>query len=196
MSRHLDHRQASAVSECSGGPISRGHGVPFYLAATRRIHGLALWMPPDCDFVARQRARDAAFAISRLTGRGVDVPVAPRDDEARPLATHPDRWLRRSRGWVTAFPAIHERLRTLDLGGSRALVPSRRSVGAGGLSVGAHAAGPRGARPGARGSEPVRQTCPALLACRAPVRASRSGTGRDRFRTTARLRALRTGRLK
>ena len=35
MSRHLDYRQASAVSECSGGPISSGHGVPFHLAATR-----------------------------------------------------------------------------------------------------------------------------------------------------------------
>ena len=31
MSRHLDYRQASAVSECSGGPISSGHGVPFIL---------------------------------------------------------------------------------------------------------------------------------------------------------------------
>ena len=34
MSRYLDYRQASAVSECSGGPISSGHGVPFHLAAT------------------------------------------------------------------------------------------------------------------------------------------------------------------
>ena len=80
-----------------------------------RIHGLALWMPPDSDLDARQRARDAAFAISRLKGRGVEVSVAPRDGEARPLATHPDRWLRRSRGWVTACPAIHERRRKLDL---------------------------------------------------------------------------------
>ncbi len=54
------------------------------------IHGLALWMPPDCGPVVRQRARDAAFAIRRLTGRSVDVFVAPREDEARPLAIHPD----------------------------------------------------------------------------------------------------------
>ena len=80
-----------------------------------RIHGLALWLPPGCDSTARQMARDAAFGIRRLTGRGVDVSVAPRDQEARPRAAHPDRWLRRSRGWATAFPAIHERRRTLDL---------------------------------------------------------------------------------
>ncbi len=101
----------------SGYEIARYLALPDvgYRWSRGRIHGLALWMPPDSDFVARQRARDAAFAIRQLTGRGVDVSVAPRNDEARPLATHPDRWLRRSRGWVTACPAIHERRRTLDL---------------------------------------------------------------------------------
>ena len=100
-----------------------GYEIARYLAlpdvgyqwSRGRIHGLALWMPPACDFNARQMARDAAFAIRRLTGRGVDVSVGPRDEEARPLAAHPNRWLRRSRGWATAFPAIHERRRTLDL---------------------------------------------------------------------------------
>ena len=80
-----------------------------------RIHGLALWMPPGCDDIVRQRARDATFAVSRLIGSGVDVSVTPREDEALPFAAHPKRWLRRSRAWVTAFPAIHERRRTLDL---------------------------------------------------------------------------------
>ena len=100
-----------------------GYEIARYLAlpdvgfrwSRGRVHGLALWMPPGCDTVARQRAREAAFAIGRLTGRGVDVSIAARDDDRRPLATHPDRWLRRSRGWVTAVPAIHERRRTLDL---------------------------------------------------------------------------------
>ena len=100
-----------------------GYEIARYLAlpdvgfrwSRGRVQGLALWMPPGCDGVARRRARDAAFAIRRLTGRGVDVSVAPRDDDVRPPATHPDRWLRRSRGWVTAVPAIHERRRTLDL---------------------------------------------------------------------------------
>ena len=80
-----------------------------------RIHGLALWVPPGCDFTVSQMARDAAFAIRRLTGPGVDVAVAARDDEKRPFAAHPDRWLRPSKRWATALPAIHERRRTLDL---------------------------------------------------------------------------------
>ena len=101
----------------SGYEIARYLALPDvgYRWSRGRIHGLALWMPPDSDVAARQRARDAAFAIRRLTGRGVDVSVVPRDGEARPLASRPDRWLHRSRGWVTACPAIHERRRPLDL---------------------------------------------------------------------------------
>ena len=79
------------------------------------IHGLALWMPPRSDSVVRLRARDAAFAVKRLTGRGIDVSVAPRDNEQRPVAAHPNRWNRPAHGWATAFPAIHERRRALDL---------------------------------------------------------------------------------
>ena len=80
-----------------------------------RIHGLALWLPPGTDPAVRRMARDAAGSIRRLSGRGVDVAVAPRDDEERPVAAHPDRWLRASHGWATAVPAIHERRRPLDL---------------------------------------------------------------------------------
>ena len=80
-----------------------------------RIHGLALWLPPGCDATVRRMARDAAFSVRRLRGRGVDVAVVPRDDEERPVAAHPDRWLRASHGWATAVPAIHERRRRLDL---------------------------------------------------------------------------------
>ena len=101
----------------SGYEIGRYLALPDvgYRWSRGRIHGLALWLPPASDRTARQHAREAAFAIRRLTGRGVDVSVAPRDEEARPLANRPDRWLRRSHGWVTACPAIHERRRTLDL---------------------------------------------------------------------------------
>lgn len=80
-----------------------------------RIHGLALWMPPGCDSTVRQRAGDAALAVQRLTGRGVDVSVVPRQGEDRPFAASPKRWTGRSRCWVTAFPAIHERRGVLDL---------------------------------------------------------------------------------
>ena len=101
----------------SGYEIARYLALPDvgYQWSRGRIHGLALWLPPASDSAVRQRARDAALAIRQLTGRGVDVDVAPRDEEARPLASRPDRWLHRAREWVTAFPAIHERRCPLDL---------------------------------------------------------------------------------
>lgn len=100
-----------------------GYEIARYLAlpdvgferSRGRVHGLALWLPPGYEATARRTARDAAVAIRRLTGRGVDVAVAPRDDEPRPFAAHPDRWLRPSFGWATAVPAIHERRGRLDL---------------------------------------------------------------------------------
>ena len=101
----------------------RGYEIARYLAlpdigyrhSRGRIHGLALWLPAGCDGATRQKARDAAHAIRRLAGNGIDVTVAPRGDGAKPVATNPTRWLRSSRRWVTAFPAVHERHRPLDL---------------------------------------------------------------------------------
>lgn len=83
--------------------------------AKGRIHGLALWLPPSSDSVIRRRSGDAARAINRLAGPGVEAEVVPRGGERRPWAAHPERWCPASRRWVTAFPAIHERRRTLDL---------------------------------------------------------------------------------
>ena len=74
-----------------------------------RIHGLALWLPRDADEATRGKVREAAFAVHVLKGLGVEVAVFPREDEPRPWAAHPRRWLRQSRGWATAFPAVHER---------------------------------------------------------------------------------------
>ena len=100
-----------------------GYEIARYLAlpdvgyrwSRGRIHGLALWVPAGCESIVLQMARDAAFAVRRLTGQGIDVSVAPRGDDSRPFAACPDRWLRPSRGWVTALPAIHERRHPLDL---------------------------------------------------------------------------------
>ena len=86
-----------------------------YPRSRGRIHGLALWLPPGCETVARQRAGDAALAVRRLTGRGLELRVTPRDNEQRPRAAHPVRWTQSSRCWATAFPALHERRRHLDL---------------------------------------------------------------------------------
>ena len=75
-----------------------------------RIHGLALWLPPGSDRRERRQARDAAWAIDTLVGRGIEVSVEPRHgDERRPWAANPRRWQGPSATWVTAFPVIHER---------------------------------------------------------------------------------------
>ncbi len=123
LSKHQDlHGTPPAVLH-GHGFSGTGYEIARYLAlpdvgyprSRGRVHGLALWVPPGCELMARRTARDAAVSIRRLVGRGIDVAVAPRDDEARPVAARPGRWLRRSRRWGTAVPAIHERRRRLDL---------------------------------------------------------------------------------
>lgn len=101
----------------SGYDLARFLALPDvgYERSRGRIHGLALWLPAASDPVVRASARDAAFAVRRLTGRAVDVAVAPHNEERRPFAANPARWTRASRAWTTAFPAIHERRGTLDL---------------------------------------------------------------------------------
>ena len=111
-------------------PVLHGHGyegrgfdLARYLAlpdvgfprSRGRIHGLALWLPPDCAADLRSRAAEAAHSIRRLTGADVNVEVNPWTGETRPVASKPARWTRNSRCWVTAFPALHERRVELDL---------------------------------------------------------------------------------
>ena len=110
-------------------PLLHGHGfkqkgyeLARYLAlpdvgggwSRGRLHGLALWLPPGTDASTQRKARDAAMDLRRLSGRGVDVSVAPGSSEDA-WAADPSRWCRPSKTWVTAIPAIHERRRTLDL---------------------------------------------------------------------------------
>ena len=80
-----------------------------------RIHGLALWLPPTAAPETVRRAREAARSVSRLTGAGIDVAVAPWDGEVRPVAVTPRRWVKSSERWVTAFPALFERHGQLTL---------------------------------------------------------------------------------
>ena len=111
-------------------PILHGHGFKHkgfdlarYLAlpdvghprSRGRIHGLALWLPPGVESAVRAHASEAARSIRQLTGRGLHVGVRPWMSEARPLAATPRRWTRTARGWVTVFPAVHERRVSLDL---------------------------------------------------------------------------------
>ena len=114
-------------------PILHGHGfsgngyeLARYLAlpdvgfkwSRGCIHGLALWLPSAADGRLRKRARDAALAIRRISGNGIDVLVARtdvRDKKDRPLAANPWRWEKESIRWATAFPAVHERRCRLNL---------------------------------------------------------------------------------
>ncbi len=101
----------------------KGYEIARYLAlpdvgfrrSRGRIHGLALWLPADSDQVERRRCRDAALAVRRLAGRGLDISVSPHDDEQGPWAANPKRWVAMSKRWATAFPALHERRGDLDL---------------------------------------------------------------------------------
>ena len=102
----------------------RGYEIARYLAlpdvgyrwSRGLIRGLALWLPPGSDSTVRRRACDAALATRHLSGYGVDVRVTQAGDEPRRIAaTERQRWCRPSLRWATAFPAIHERRRALDL---------------------------------------------------------------------------------
>ena len=123
LSRHqMMHGEPPAVLH-GHGFNSNGYDLARFLAlpdvghphSRGRIHGLALWLPPGCDAVLRRRARGAALSVRRLTGRGLDVSVRPWDNEQRPRSATPARWTRSARCWVTAFPALHERHRRVDL---------------------------------------------------------------------------------
>ena len=123
LSKHQEiHGEPPAVLHGHGFG-DKGYEIARYLAlpdvgyprSRGRIHGLALWLPQGSDPVERQRCRDAALAVRRLTGRGVDASVSSHYGEERPSAANPKRWTALSQGWATAFPAIHERRGDLRL---------------------------------------------------------------------------------
>ena len=117
LSRHQRmHGEPPAILH-GHGFMRSGYDLARYLAlpdvgfahSRGRIHGLALWLPPESDRVQHQTARDAAVAIDTLVGRGIETRVEPRGDEERPWAANPRRWRGPSTTWVTVFPVIHER---------------------------------------------------------------------------------------
>ena len=111
-------------------PVLHGHGyggtgfeIARYLALPHvgfdhsdgRIHGAAVWLPRDCDETTIERARAAARSVQMLQASRLEVAVVPWQGEDRPRAATPQRWLRRSKTWATAVPAIHERFGRLSL---------------------------------------------------------------------------------
>ena len=105
----------------------KGYEIARYLAladvgyprSKGRIHGIALWMPPGSSPLEYERSRVAAYAVRQLVGPAIEVSVephiAPHSQNDRPIAANSSRWLGPSSEWVTAFPAIHERRRNVDL---------------------------------------------------------------------------------
>ncbi|WP_419937946.1 type I-U CRISPR-associated protein Csb2 [Candidatus Palauibacter sp.] len=101
----------------------RGYDLARFLAlpdagfkrSRGRIHGLALWLPPGCEPGVKSRAGQAALAVRRLWGGGLDVAVMPHANRGGPVAARRSRWERSARCWITAFPAVHERRVPLDL---------------------------------------------------------------------------------
>lgn len=74
-----------------------------------RIHGAALWLPPDTPSEVVAACRQATRGVWRLyDGSSFEVEIAPHDGSPRPLAARPMRWVRPSVRWATAFPAMSE----------------------------------------------------------------------------------------
>ncbi len=102
----------------SGYEIARYLALPDagFAHSKGRIHGLALWLPPNLDKDIRRKSIDAVLSIRNLVAKEIDTIVSPWDFEnQRPYAANPKRWEISARRWVTVVPAIHERHRELDL---------------------------------------------------------------------------------
>lgn len=83
--------------------------------ATGRIHGGAVWLPPDTPEEVRAGVRTAVLAIRRLVrGDRFDVAVGLHGGASRPWAANPRRWTGPARRWVSATPVVHERHGPVD----------------------------------------------------------------------------------
>jgi len=74
-----------------------------------QIHGVAIWLPPGVDPDVLAGTRRAAASIQKLTGRGLNVTLAPHDGRQRPVAASAARWTGPATKWSSAFPVVFER---------------------------------------------------------------------------------------
>jgi CRISPR-associated protein Csb2 len=85
--------------------------------ATGRIHGAAVWFPPDTPANIIADIREALRRLTTLAIKGGKVTsVRFYDGSKWPLAATPKRWVTRSSIWATVFPVVHERWGKIDLG--------------------------------------------------------------------------------
>lgn len=81
--------------------------------STGRIHGAAVWLPPNTHPEIIACVRTSLGELTELVCPGrFSLMVRTHGGEQRPLAARPDRWTRRSRRWVSVFPVVHERWST------------------------------------------------------------------------------------
>lgn len=121
----LSHYPADAVPAVLHGHGMDGQGwqqaryLPLvevgHAFATGRIHGAAVWLPPDTPEEIRAGVRTAVLSIRRLVrGNRFDVAVGLHGGAERPWAAHPDRWRGPATRWVSATPVVHERHGPVD----------------------------------------------------------------------------------
>lgn len=83
--------------------------------ASGRVHGAALWLPPDLGDEVAAGVRTALLQVRRLVRAGrLNAGVALHDGAARPWAAHPKRWSGPATQWVSATPVVHERHGRVD----------------------------------------------------------------------------------
>lgn len=109
-------------------PVLHGHGMEdaggsswmqaHYLAfpdvghryADGRIHGVAVWLPPEVDESVVDRVTHALLQMSHLQyGPDARVEVEPHDGATGLWATRTARWTGKARRWQSATPVVHER---------------------------------------------------------------------------------------
>ena len=74
-----------------------------------RIHGAAVWLPPDTPEDVIEGVMIALRHTPELGREGYfRARLRPYSRESRPLAVRPDRWKRRARVWSSSFPVVHE----------------------------------------------------------------------------------------
>lgn len=78
--------------------------------ANGRIHGIAVWLPPDADDREARRIAEAVRSVTHLAGAVGGLVVADQGDRRKWVqATNRDRWSRPSRQWASAFPVVSDR---------------------------------------------------------------------------------------
>lgn len=75
-----------------------------------RVHGLAVWLPPETPNDTAANVRGALEHLSVLARPGrFETAVRAYGGEERPRAASPTRWAGPSSRWISALPVVHER---------------------------------------------------------------------------------------